>query len=62
MVVSHLRNASLTLCPRRSKFRLSMQSLPVMMCSNSGKSVCYVVVPFVCDFHLSVFHGSQRSF
>ena len=30
-LISHLRNASLTLCPRRNKFKLSMQSLLIMM-------------------------------
>ena len=30
-LISHLRNVSLTLCPRRKNFKLSMQSLSVMM-------------------------------
>ena len=30
-----------------------------MIVTKIGKSVCYVVVPFVCDFPRSVFDGSQ---
>ena len=45
-LVSHLRNASLTLCPRRSKFRLSTQSLP--MCSNRIWQVCLLRCSSFC--------------
>ena len=53
-LVSHLRNASLTLCPRRSKFRLSTQSLPVMMCRNRIWQVCLLRCSSFCLWFSSI--------
>ena len=53
-LVSHLRNASLTLCPKRIKFRLSTQSLPVMMCSNRIWQVCLLRCSSFCLWFSSI--------
>ena len=54
-LILHLRNVSLTLCPggKTSSYPCSRyigNDVFVKEASGVGKSVCYVEVPYVCDF------------
>ena len=54
-LILHLRNVSLTLCPggKTSSYPCSRyigNDVFVKEATGVGKSVCYVEVPYVCDF------------